>query len=233
MGPGRRHQIGEEVSSPRSTLGESVACYRSALSTFADASPVAECRASGDGGGGQCLPQINPMRSPIALQNVGQTSCWCCPTHDKHATRVSPARTERRPTTSPSLSETAVTVKDDVGVATDIDLRLTREFFKFGSPKWGHHHWTVWVVSPTRRRSDMRQHKSSVSHLRTCGSDALDNLGSRECDQFREYLRQLVMPSRSCPMPTGTNTGRPARVSAIEHARRASDQPAYGNYPQF
>ncbi|GBP22420.1 hypothetical protein EVAR_78596_1 [Eumeta japonica] len=28
--------------------------------------------------------------------------------------------------------------------------------------KWGHHHWTVRVVSPTRRLSGMRQHKFSV-----------------------------------------------------------------------
>ncbi|GBP27756.1 hypothetical protein EVAR_82805_1 [Eumeta japonica] len=62
---------------------------------------------------------------------------------------------------------------------------------------------------------------------RTCGSDAPDNLSSRECDRFREYLRQLVMPSRSRPMPTGTNAGHPARVSTTEHARRAPDRPAY------
>ncbi|GBO99241.1 hypothetical protein EVAR_66949_1 [Eumeta japonica] len=45
---------------------------------------------------------------------------------------------------------------------------------------------------------------------RTCGPDALDNLGSRECDRYREHLRQLIMPSRSRPMPTGANAGRPA-----------------------
>ncbi|GBP37041.1 hypothetical protein EVAR_31039_1 [Eumeta japonica] len=61
--------------------------------------------------------------------------------------------------------------------------------------------------------------------------DAPDNLGFRECDQFREYLRKLVMPSRSRPTPTGSNAGRPARVSATVHARRAPDRPAYGNYP--
>ncbi|GBP91292.1 hypothetical protein EVAR_96492_1 [Eumeta japonica] len=44
---------------------------------------------------------------------------------------------------------------------------------------------------------------------RTCGSDAPDNLCSRECDRFREYLRQIVMPSRSRPTPTGANAGRP------------------------
>ncbi|GBP71503.1 hypothetical protein EVAR_57068_1 [Eumeta japonica] len=61
---------------------------------------------------------------------------------------------------------------------------------------------------------------------RTCGPDALDNLGSRECDRYREHLRQLIMPSRTRPMPTWANAGRPACVSAAEHARRAPDRPA-------
>ncbi|GBP66119.1 hypothetical protein EVAR_51288_1 [Eumeta japonica] len=50
-------------------------------------------------------------------------------------------------------------------LTTPLDLRLAREYFKFGPPKWGHHHWTIGVVSPTRRRPGMRQHKSSVPHL--------------------------------------------------------------------
>ncbi|GBP50501.1 hypothetical protein EVAR_25198_1 [Eumeta japonica] len=45
---------------------------------------------------------------------------------------------------------------------------------------------------------------------RTCGPDALDNLGSRECDRYRENFRQLIMSSTSHPMPTGANAGRPA-----------------------
>ncbi|GBP84823.1 hypothetical protein EVAR_32722_1 [Eumeta japonica] len=48
---------------------------------------------------------------------------------------------------------------------------------------------------------------------RTCGPDALDNLGSYECDRYREHLRQLIMPSRSRPMPTGANAGRSACVT--------------------
>ncbi|GBP21129.1 hypothetical protein EVAR_11160_1 [Eumeta japonica] len=134
-------------------------------------------------------------------------------------------------------------------LTTPLDLQLSREIFKFGPLKWSDHHWTVEVVSPTRRRPGMRQHKSSVPHLypqkkecgksanerqrthtvadthsgQTYGSDALDNLNSRECDRFREYLRQIVMPSRSRPTPTRANAGRPARVCATEHARRAPD----------
>ncbi|GBP88240.1 hypothetical protein EVAR_91192_1 [Eumeta japonica] len=61
---------------------------------------------------------------------------------------------------------------------------------------------------------------------RTCRPVALDNLGSREYDRYREHLRQLTMPSRSRPMPTGANAGRPACVSAVEHARRVPDRPA-------
>ncbi|GBP78986.1 hypothetical protein EVAR_58129_1 [Eumeta japonica] len=41
------------------------------------------------------------------------------------------------------------------------------------------------------------------------------------------------MPSRSRLMPMGANGGRPACVSAAEHARRALDRPAYCYYPQF
>ncbi|GBP91124.1 RNA-directed DNA polymerase from mobile element jockey [Eumeta japonica] len=61
-------------------------------------------------------------------------------------------------------------------LTTPLDPRLSRESFKFGPLKWGHHHWTVGVVSPTRRRPDMRQHKSSVPHLhpqkKGCGRSA-------------------------------------------------------------
>ncbi|GBP92478.1 RNA-directed DNA polymerase from mobile element jockey [Eumeta japonica] len=61
---------------------------------------------------------------------------------------------------------------------------------------------------------------------RTCRPVALDNLGSRVCDGYREHLRQLTMPSWSRPMPTGANAGRPACVSANEHARHDPDRPA-------
>ncbi|GBP80566.1 hypothetical protein EVAR_37670_1 [Eumeta japonica] len=50
-----------------------------------------------------------------------------------------------------------------------LDLRLTRETSRFGPPKWGHHNWTVEIVSPTRRRPGMRHHRSSVPHLRPKG----------------------------------------------------------------
>ncbi|GBP21920.1 RNA-directed DNA polymerase from mobile element jockey [Eumeta japonica] len=50
-------------------------------------------------------------------------------------------------------------------LTTPLDFRLARELFKFGPLKWGRHHWTVGVVSPTRRRRAIRQHKSSVPHL--------------------------------------------------------------------
>ncbi|GBP52496.1 hypothetical protein EVAR_32052_1 [Eumeta japonica] len=50
-------------------------------------------------------------------------------------------------------------------LTTHFDLRLARKLFKFGLLEWGHHHWTVGVVSPTRRRPGMRQHKPSVPHL--------------------------------------------------------------------
>ncbi|GBP12119.1 hypothetical protein EVAR_5940_1 [Eumeta japonica] len=49
-------------------------------------------------------------------------------------------------------------------LTTPLDLRLSREILKFGPLKWGHHHWTIGVVSPTRRRPGMKQHKSSVPH---------------------------------------------------------------------
>ncbi|GBP89916.1 hypothetical protein EVAR_63579_1 [Eumeta japonica] len=42
-------------------------------------------------------------------------------------------------------------------LTTPLDLRPSREIFKFGPLKWGHLHWTVGVVSPTRRRPGMRQ----------------------------------------------------------------------------
>ncbi|GBP71295.1 hypothetical protein EVAR_60861_1 [Eumeta japonica] len=57
----------------------------------------------------------------------------------------------------------------------------------------------------------------------------MDNLGSHECDRFREYLRQLVMPLRSRPTSTRANAGRPARVSATEHGVAPPDRPAYGD----
>ncbi|GBO98678.1 hypothetical protein EVAR_103826_1 [Eumeta japonica] len=89
----------------------------------------------------------------------------------------------------------------------------------------------------------MRQQFSDPDHLnqtvadihtrQTCDSDPPDNLHSRECDRIREYLRQLVMPSKSRPTPTGANAGRLARVSATGHARRTPDRPAYCNYPQI
>ncbi|GBP33182.1 hypothetical protein EVAR_14863_1 [Eumeta japonica] len=48
---------------------------------------------------------------------------------------------------------------------------------------------------------------------RTCSPDALDNLVSRECDRYREHLRQLIMTSRLRPMPTGGHTApRPPRT---------------------
>ncbi|GBP53249.1 hypothetical protein EVAR_88133_1 [Eumeta japonica] len=81
--------------------------------------------------------------------------------------RVSPVETERRPTTLPPLPETAVTVEvmSVYPLTTPLDLRLAQEFSKFGPPKWGHHHWTVGVVTPTRKRPGMRQRKSSIPHL--------------------------------------------------------------------
>ncbi|GBP72334.1 RNA-directed DNA polymerase from mobile element jockey [Eumeta japonica] len=90
-----------------------------------------------------------------------------------------------------------------------------------------------------RLRSQAAEWKTCVRYLgvhidrlldtqgrRTCGSDATDNLSSRECDRFRKYLRQLEMPSRSRPTPTGANAGRSTRVSATEHAPRAPDRPS-------
>ncbi|GBP15495.1 hypothetical protein EVAR_9276_1 [Eumeta japonica] len=56
---------------------------------------------------------------------------------------------------------------------------------------------------------------------RTCVSEPPDNLLTRECYRIREYLRQLVMQSKSRPTPTGANAGRPARVSTTENVRRA------------
>ncbi|GBP86286.1 hypothetical protein EVAR_91690_1 [Eumeta japonica] len=83
------------------------------------------------------------------------------------------------------------------------------------------------------RESINQAHVSLLHHTvanthcgRTCRPIALDNLGSRECDRYREHLRQITMPSRSRPMPTGANAGRPACVSAVEHARRDPDRPA-------
>ncbi|GBP76657.1 hypothetical protein EVAR_51142_1 [Eumeta japonica] len=57
----------------------------------------------------------------------------------------------------------------------------------------------------------------------TAGSDGNwhDNHVSCECDRHREHLRQLTMPSRLRPMPTGANAGRPTCVCAAKHARSA------------
>ncbi|GBP21125.1 hypothetical protein EVAR_11156_1 [Eumeta japonica] len=64
-------------------------------------------------------------------------------------------------------------------LTTSLDLRLAREFSefsKFGPPKWGYHHWTIGVVSPTRRHPGMRQYKSSIPHVhpqeKGCGRSA-------------------------------------------------------------
>ncbi|GBP45717.1 hypothetical protein EVAR_44945_1 [Eumeta japonica] len=51
-------------------------------------------------------------------------------------------------------------------LTTTLDLRLTPEISIFGSPKWGHHHWTIGVASPTRRHPSMRQPINPPS--RTC-----------------------------------------------------------------
>ncbi|GBP24447.1 hypothetical protein EVAR_20771_1 [Eumeta japonica] len=79
-------------------------------------------------------------------------------------------------------------------LTTPLDLRLARELFKFGSLKWGHHHWTVEDVSPTRRRPGMRQHKSSVPQEKGCGRSANERLddstsvpGSRTGPQHGTY----------------------------------------------
>ncbi|GBP35259.1 RNA-directed DNA polymerase from mobile element jockey [Eumeta japonica] len=65
-------------------------------------------------------------------------------------------------------------------MTTPLHLRLAREFFKFGPPKWGHHHWTVGIVSLTRRRPGIRQHKFCVPHLhpqeKGCGRSANERL---------------------------------------------------------
>ncbi|GBP57273.1 hypothetical protein EVAR_44090_1 [Eumeta japonica] len=50
-----------------------------------------------------------------------------------------------------------ICVKNFAILTTPLDLRLSQEIFKYGPLKWGHHHWTVGVVSPTRRRLGMRQ----------------------------------------------------------------------------
>ncbi|GBP17949.1 hypothetical protein EVAR_16891_1 [Eumeta japonica] len=77
-------------------------------------------------------------------------------------------------------------------LTTPLDLRLAWELFKCGPLKWGHHHWTVGVVSPTRRHPDMRQHKPSVPHLhpqeKGCGRSAneltyLENTEETETDE--------------------------------------------------
>ncbi|GBP82339.1 hypothetical protein EVAR_90974_1 [Eumeta japonica] len=88
-------------------------------------------------------------------------------------------------------------------LTTPLDLRLSREIFKYGPLKWDHHHWTGGIVP---QRETPRHEASSPG--RTCGPDALDNLGSREYDRYRESLRQLIMPLRSRPMPMGANAGR-------------------------
>ncbi|GBP35880.1 hypothetical protein EVAR_23129_1 [Eumeta japonica] len=51
-------------------------------------------------------------------------------------------------------------------LTTPLDLRLAREFSSL-DPQNGviTTDWTVGVVSPTRKRPGMRQHKSSVPHL--------------------------------------------------------------------
>ncbi|GBP43250.1 hypothetical protein EVAR_39308_1 [Eumeta japonica] len=63
-------------------------------------------------------------------------------------------------------------------LTTPLDLWLAREFFKFGPLKWGHHHWTVGVVSLMRRRPGMRQPISPPSRIYTrkkgCGRSATE-----------------------------------------------------------
>ncbi|GBP41985.1 hypothetical protein EVAR_33789_1 [Eumeta japonica] len=83
-------------------------------------------------------------------------------------------------------------------LTTPFDLRLSQEIFKFGPLKWSHHHWTVGVISPTRRRLGMRQHKSSVPHLhpqeKGCGrspNECRDGMASDE-DRFSDSGRFII-----------------------------------------
>ncbi|GBP73200.1 hypothetical protein EVAR_54934_1 [Eumeta japonica] len=48
---------------------------------------------------------------------------------------------------------------------------------------------------------------ADIDSNRTCRSDLPYNLRSRECDRLREDFRQLVMPLRSRPTPTGAKAG--------------------------
>ncbi|GBP68241.1 hypothetical protein EVAR_48605_1 [Eumeta japonica] len=82
-------------------------------------------------------------------------------------------------------------------MTTPLDLRLHREIFKFGPLKWGHHHWTVGVVSPTRRRPGIRQHKSSVPHPhpqeKGCGRSANE--------PYVKYRKCMATPPRFVYLP--------------------------------
>ncbi|GBP71895.1 hypothetical protein EVAR_56052_1 [Eumeta japonica] len=89
-------------------------------------------------------------------------------------------------------------------LTTLLDLRLSREIFKFEPLKWGHHHWTVGVVSPTSRRPGIRQHKSSVPHLhpqeKGCGRSTNEHAGilsNWPCGLFAYIGRRRV--NRLCP----------------------------------
>ncbi|GBP59763.1 hypothetical protein EVAR_44325_1 [Eumeta japonica] len=78
-------------------------------------------------------------------------------------------------------------------LTTPLDLRLSLEIFNLGPLKWGHHHWTVGVVSPTRRRPGMRQHKSSVPHLQPqekgCGR-SVNELMREKC-KMHDYIPSI------------------------------------------
>ncbi|GBP68125.1 hypothetical protein EVAR_46288_1 [Eumeta japonica] len=85
-------------------------------------------------------------------------------------------------------------------LTTPLDLRLSREIFMYRHLKWDHDHWTVGVVSLTRRRPGMRQVlrpvpapanrvwktlTHTVAHTdsrRTCGSDPLTSAPTSAID---------------------------------------------------
>ncbi|GBP87007.1 hypothetical protein EVAR_55291_1 [Eumeta japonica] len=65
-------------------------------------------------------------------------------------------------------------------LTSHLDLRLARELLKFRPLKWGHHHWIIGVVSPTRKHPDMRHHKSSVPHLHPQENGSMSCPGTQE-----------------------------------------------------
>ncbi|GBP08233.1 hypothetical protein EVAR_78729_1 [Eumeta japonica] len=81
----------------------------------------------------------------------------------------------------------------------------------------------------------LRDTVADIDSRRTCGCDSPDNLRSRECDRRRKYFRQLVMPLRLRPKPTGANVGRPARCRPTRHCDRhgrAYEAHWYGRPPR-